>query len=223
MPTKDEALVAVYRAAFEAVSIFHEHGLPCCIMGSGAAYLWNRAKARDNIRTPDDLDLVVMTTREDSEELKRLLVSCGTDFTLENAWNPKKTYKIVFYHTPLLPEPLKIDLLVPGDLNIPLLPYEAFVHLNILKALPAADYTLPCMPLLPLIILKLQAWNNLRNDKQRKDLSGLLRIAPYHSVHVAFGAKLPEAFMQLLTDLAPNFVEVVPESKNQWRKIGLML
>ncbi|KZV75029.1 hypothetical protein PENSPDRAFT_748870 [Peniophora sp. CONT] len=197
MSKRDTELSWIYRIAKEAVSVFEQNGLPCCLIGSAAAELWcYKPFGRDYYRVPDDIDLVVMAANADAEDLKRLLAEHGSGFTLDNAWDPTKTYKIVKYNAepPLVERSTewKLDILVPGDLDIPLIPEARFIQLSM--RLPDATYTLPCMPLLPLLILKLHGWSNIRNDKQCKDVRKLLHLAEHSGVTWASFRRLPAEF-----------------------------
>jgi len=85
------------------------------------------------------------------------------------------TYKVLWHGYPF--RRCKVDILVPGIMNIPRVPGDRVEHQG----------GFPVMPLLPLLMLKLQAWEDHRNHhegymqvKQYVDISdirSLLKIA----------------------------------------------
>ena len=165
-----------------------------------------------------------MTTEGAAEDVKRLLVENAPEFALEDAWDATKTYKIVFYTAapPLVEQQRrwKVDILVPGDLHIPFIPETRFIRLS--TDLPETSYTLPCMPLLPLLILKLQAWCIIRNDKQRKDLHKLLALAVHSGVNSTSFQSLPESFVEMARGWAWDFVSCFPDSQEGWEQTGFI-
>lgn len=218
-------LEVVYRASYQAIQVFNKHGLACCLVGSAAAYLWLNGTVKAP-RTPNDVDLVVMTTDVDVEELKRLLVAeDGYPFSLQDAFDSTKDYKIVWYrHDHDLPDSkrsplLKVDILVPGNLNIPLIPYEAFEHLAL--ELPCGTFVLPCMPLFPLVVLKLQGWCAIQNPKRKKDLGRLLSLAVSLRLNASLAEQLPEDFINSARHMASLYTMAFPNTGQQWAALGL--
>ncbi|KAF7797996.1 hypothetical protein EIP86_009205 [Pleurotus ostreatoroseus] len=146
--------------ARKAVKVFIDSGLECCLFGSAGCALYG------NSRIPNDVDIVVITYQLSTEALKELLVKqASTSFYLRPAQTPGATYKVLF--AKLAPRghrkrSCKVDVLVPGILNIPFVPTQHIVSLE----------DLPVMPLIALLLLKLQGWEDHRlsgrSDMQQK-------------------------------------------------------
>ena len=142
------------------------------------------------MRLMQDIGLVVLTKNYDQEELKQLLVDGSDDFYLVPSRNPSATYSVLwcrlsggsnrrsrFGGRGSSRRSCKVDILVPGVLNIPNVPQRRIKMIS----------ELPVMPLIPLLLLKLQGWSNhresTREDMQEKqyvdaeDVVELLQIA----------------------------------------------
>ncbi|EIW52046.1 uncharacterized protein TRAVEDRAFT_75471 [Trametes versicolor FP-101664 SS1] len=98
--------------ARKTIAIFESHGLKCCLMGSAASYLHGVK------RTPNDVDLVVLSTTFTQEALKELLVREDSQYTLVRSRNPRATYRVLWYRFPGTYERCKVDILIPGVLNL---------------------------------------------------------------------------------------------------------
>ncbi|OCH83898.1 hypothetical protein OBBRIDRAFT_799534 [Obba rivulosa] len=167
--------------ATRAIDIFSSQGLKCCIFGGLACSLYGVT------RTPGDVDLVIFTTEHSLEELKQILCDNDSKFFLVPSMKPFATYKVLWYGYPTYRQ-CKVDVLLPGIMNIPRVPDDRIIYQN----------DLPVMPLLPLLMLKLQGWEDHRNHqemymrrKQHSDVSdvrGLLKIARQQGVHLADAA-----------------------------------
>lgn len=218
-PTKDE----VTRVASEAISIFAKHKYSCCLVGGLACMLFG------NSRTPNDVDLVVLDSPYGQETLKRILVDHpGSRFYLVDAKTPGATYKVLWYR---LDEYLissysrnrrscKVDILIPGIMNIPDVPLNKVV---LLKGLPA-------MPLIGLIMLKLQAWEDHRNHNKNymqvkqftdvSDLEALLPIAIRDGRSVDTESWIPASFVTAARERVLRFLASYPAQSQNWRRIG---
>ncbi|KAI0752474.1 hypothetical protein C8Q80DRAFT_1351008 [Daedaleopsis nitida] len=125
-----------------------------------------------------DVDLVVLSTDRDQESLKRMLVEQDSLFYLVPSKNPRATYEVLWYSLSdstsryygslrALYDCHKVDILNPGVMNIPLLPQ---------------------------LLLKLQAWSDHRAShranmraKQHvdvRDIDLLLDIAVRKAVRI---------------------------------------
>ncbi|KAI0356749.1 hypothetical protein OH77DRAFT_163095 [Trametes cingulata] len=155
------------------IDIFERRGLRCCLMGSVASYLYGVP------RTPNDVDLVVLSNQYTQESLKEILVRENKQFVLVRSRNPRATYRVLWYRILGTYARCKVDILIPGILNVPMVPEE---HIVISKA----PHYLPVMPLIPQLLLKLQGWSDHRasprSDMQFKqyldvrDIDALLEI-----------------------------------------------
>ena len=185
-----------------------------------------------------DVDLVVLNSVYGQETLKEMLVTADPDFYLVL---PRRGiaagYKVLWYQkgrgsnaytqytrSSLFQARCKVDILVPGIMNIPTVPAERVRTLS----------ALPTMPILPHLFLKLQAWADHRashrSDQIAKqyvdvdDIKRLLEIAVARRarVHASESAWVPQSMVQAAKTRVQSFVSIAsPSSKNQWRAIGI--
>ncbi|KAH9835006.1 uncharacterized protein C8Q71DRAFT_710657 [Rhodofomes roseus] len=207
--------------ANRAVTIFTECGYQCCLFGSTACALYGVT------RCPNDVDLVVLATPNTSTEyLKQLLVNEPNDFYLVPSKKRDANYKVLWYRLPPgargKKRKCKVDVLVPGMLNIPAVP----------SAQVAYARHLPVMPLLPLLLLKLQGWTDHRDSDRRdfrrkqhvdvEDVKELLSFAC--DLRVRIGSRelgwLPADFVEAAQNRIHEFVGEFPESVLRWRSLG---
>jgi len=142
--TKDIRKTSRATAAALAMS-----GLRSCLFGSAACSMYGM------IRVANDVDIVVLTNSYDQEEIKNLVVSNDSKFFLVPSRSPRETYKILYYslHTRGF---CKVDILLPGTMNIPSVPRSHITYTQVPDV--------PVMPLLAVILLKLQGWMDHRDS-----------------------------------------------------------
>ena len=115
----------------------------------------------------------------------------------------------------------KVDVLVPGILNIPFVPTQHIVSLE----------DLPVMPLIALLLLKLQGWEDHRlsgrSDMQQKqyvdvrDIQQLLQIAAQRGETVSDMTWLPHDFVDAGQKRLNRFLgNFRPTSSHLWEIIG---
>jgi len=213
-PTLDE-IRAVTR---KTIAVLTANQFTCCLFGSVGCLLYG------NSRTPNDIDVIVMTTTYTTEHLKALL-GRTPGFYLRPSGKPGETYKILYYR--LQPNFLysrrscKVDILIPGIMNIPLLPSERIVWKE----------TLPVLPLLVLLLLKLQGWSDhrasTRSDMQQKqyvdirDINQLVVVAARSGEHLSRVPWLPDAFLAQGYEHLALYLRIVrPAVTSYWREIG---
>ncbi|KAI0075639.1 hypothetical protein K474DRAFT_1599451 [Panus rudis PR-1116 ss-1] len=223
MPTASEIRVV----AKEVDRIFTLNGLSCCLVGGGGCVLYGCT------RTPSDVDIVVMTQSHTQESLKEMLVHHDHHFYTRASKQIGATWRVLFY---TLPETLysrhrkrwcKVDILTPGTMNIP--------HIDppLIKRISG----LPVMPLLPLLLLKLQAWDDhrtsLRADfrqKQYVDVSdvkklvGVARVRGEHIRDAQTELGLPGSFVEAGKVRVRVFVSLMGVEDGcaeDWAAIGL--
>ncbi|KAI0943081.1 hypothetical protein AcV7_002323 [Taiwanofungus camphoratus] len=224
-PSLDE----IYYIAKKAVAIFAKHSLRCCLVGGAACALYGLDRCPNVSRESNlDLDLVVLTSdsRYPQEELKRLLVAANGSFYLVPSRNPYATYKVLWCRLPSargfeLERSCKVDILLPGVLNIPNVPAA---RLRSIKGHPV-------MPFLPLLLLKLQAWTDhqiaRRLDLQRKqhvdvrDIDALLIIAARRGTRVEnYHSWLGLLFLDAGQRRVHQYITRFPNSAPRWKDIG---
>ncbi|KAI0672063.1 hypothetical protein C8Q78DRAFT_1024839 [Trametes maxima] len=215
-PTNSEILQICDRV----VEIFQQYDLRCCLFGSTACNLFGVS------RTPNDVDVVVFTERYDQEDLKAILVGEDSDFYLVDSRDPSADYQVLWYCLPSGRRggrrACKVDILVPGVLNIPFVPRRRVKVIS----------RLPVMPLIPLLLLKLQGWSDhresYREDMQEKqyvdveDIHELLGIAIDRGQR-AWQDNLNWVPHELLGDAQQrvyDYVAEYPNSREDWEAIG---
>ena len=138
-----------------------------------------------------------MTTSHSTELLKNMLVSGGNDFYTRPSKTIGATYRLLFCRLPSLyiRRSCKVDVLIPGIMNIPHLPAARIVR----------NDGLPVLPFLVLLILKVQGWWDHRNSdrsdyraKQHQDSSDV-------DAMLAIGKRRGEDFSLLRTWLSDDF------------------
>lgn len=174
-----------------------------------------------------------MSSIYDTEELKRILVRHNGDvFYLRPSKKRGATYKLLFAKlgsadgtpaaTPgtyygLYSRSCKVDILIPGIMNIPSVESSRIV-------------TIDGLPLV-LLLLKLQAWSDHRAsdryDYRQKqytdisDLTALLAIAVRKQVDVRTAQWLPESFLEAARGRVSRYIVTVPSPQARlWREIG---
>ena len=172
----------IRQVARRTIEKLEEGGYKCCVFGSAACSIWGMDRVpnvghfyltligTDLILTRQDVDIVVFGQKHDAEEIKAYLEDASDRFTLEDARNPKDTYKVLYFNLSYPQRKrCKVDILVSGrksPLHIPRIPETHVAYLN--------HCDIPVMPFLVLLILKVQGWkDHKKSDKpwHRKKIS----------------------------------------------------
>jgi len=209
----------------------------CCFVGGMACQLYG------NSRKPNDLDVFILSTSWSQEHLKRRVVALNPRFFLVDARNPMATYKVLWYrvsqgttpsrlassslfrtHSSWSDVQIKVDLLIPGTMDIPLFPASKITW----------NAGLPAAPLVLVLLLKLQAWSQHRasiesrfREKQymdHNDIKMLLSVAHSKGVRIlpqaTSEAYLPQEFIVNSVARVAEHGRVYPGSKNDWARLG---
>ncbi|KAJ3918791.1 hypothetical protein F5877DRAFT_41836 [Lentinula edodes] len=196
--------------------------LDCCLVGSVACCAYGMS------RVPNDIDMVVLTSRYTQEELKNLLVQYNSTFYLIASKDPLATYRVLWFKLAGYRRSCKVDLLLPGTMNIPSVDPSPFSR--------SAKY--PLMPFLPLLLLKLQAWQDhgesaklFMRDKQPTDVQDILELLRLAEQNYALSDTtgitatreepyLPKSFIKTAKTRVRKFAQMYPRSEKQWIMIG---
>jgi len=159
------------------------------------------------------------------------LVSTDSKFFAVPSANPDATYHVLWYS---LPAPrsatrcCKVDILTPmGDLLIPNIPVRRITYI-------ARFPDIPVIPLLALLILKLQGWTDHRDDNRQfmrdkqpndeDDINELLVLAlEEYGVELQTEKWMPRSFVRRAKQRVAQFVEDFPDSADYWNEIGFMI
>ena len=173
----------------------------------------------------------MLSSSYSQETLKEILVREDSNFYLVRSKNWRATYRVLWYRLSAntYPRPsvdCKVDILIPGILNIPNVPQERVRTIE----------GLPVMPMIPQLLLKLQGWSDhrasSRSDMQLKqyvdvdDIDQLLAIAVDEgaSVGAAECRWLPGSMTGAASARLWSYtLRASAGKKDQWRKIGFEL
>ncbi|KAG6888857.1 hypothetical protein C0995_005278 [Termitomyces sp. Mi166 len=169
-PTRTQMVIM---AAKDSVRLLYKCGWRSAIFGGLACFLYG------NTRAPNDVDLLVLLppgSTVTAEELKQNLVVLDPDhFFTTPSKDPSAAYRILWYRLTNYPAQTaktscKVDLLLPGVMNLPNFP-PSLIHW---------DEGLPLVPFSLLLLQKLQAWDDHRRSRdpikwqrQRTDMEDL--------------------------------------------------
>ncbi|PCH36935.1 hypothetical protein WOLCODRAFT_82882 [Wolfiporia cocos MD-104 SS10] len=214
-PTNEEIL----DIAREAISIFNENDYDCCLFGSAACALYGMD------RDPNDVDIIVLT-EDHTECLQRLLCKESASFFLVESTKPWANYKVLWYELPSLKSgpqrKCKVDILTPGIMHIPNMPPRRINH----------PKGLPALPILPLLLLKLQGWSDLRRSCRKDlrakipvdedDITELLIIACLRGTRLGSQSLgwLPKDFVEAAQKRVYRYVNKYPQSARKWERLG---
>jgi len=187
----------------------------------------------------------VLSTAWSQEQLKQRLVKLNPRFYLVDARNPMATYRVLWYRVsearPLSSLAnssfystfsysshsgvrIKVDILLPGAMNIPLFPAEKITW----------DAGLPSAPFILVLLLKLQAWFQHRHSTESRfrvkqftdhsDLQALLAIARSKGVRVLpqapSEAYLSQDFLMNSVARVADHIKMYPYCKDDWARLG---
>ncbi|KAI0325239.1 hypothetical protein GY45DRAFT_1330534 [Cubamyces sp. BRFM 1775] len=217
LPTTSEIL----DVAGLAVAVFESQGLRCCLMGSVASYMYGVS------REPNDADIVVLSSVNSQEELKQMLVRLNKQFFLVRSRNPRATYRVLWSRIPGTSKRCKVDILIPGILNVPAVPYRHIVMKR------RDHHTLPVMPPIPQLLLKLQGWADHRASPRKdmrdkchldvRDVDSLL--VKVDEMRLRIDSEdvqwVPKSLLTAATETLKKYVVVAsPASIYDWRALG---
>lgn len=166
------------------------------------------------------MDLIVLTSTYSQESLKRFLVASDHSFYLVDPKNKQATYKVLWCTIGL--HRCKVDILIPGILNIPHILPQHIEHIG----------RLPVIPLVPLVLLKLQGWTDHRDSpkpwerlKEPVDLADvkeILAIACRRGDTLDHDSRnrLPSSFISAAERRVQQFVVKCPETRTHWITFG---
>ncbi|KAG8829780.1 hypothetical protein FRC17_006048 [Serendipita sp. 399] len=229
-------MTTVWEAASAAIQTLRNLGYTdVCFVGGVACALYG------NPRTPHDLDILILNRYTDQESLKQSVCNADSSFFLVPSKKIGATYKVLWYRKSQYSYyrssyfgsryagtnttgAIKVDLLLPGIMDIPSFPSTSIDSSNG-RGLPAA-------PLSVVLLLKLQAWSQHRaalstyyRIEQYKDKSDLEYLAPYASgrgIRPMADLSLPTTFIANAQIRVREYLRYDPLSSTlpHWKKMG---
>ncbi|KAF9652691.1 hypothetical protein BDM02DRAFT_2565348 [Thelephora ganbajun] len=205
----------VSAAASVAIATLNQIGITTCFVGGMACKLYG------NDRTPEDLDILCLGCPWNQEELKRRVVATNPSFYLVPSKTPGATYKVLWYRN-YSARRCKVDLLLPGVMNIP--PVR-------ITDIAFPEPGKPCAPFALVFLLKLQAWIQHRDSEEMRfrikastdasDLRRMLPVARTKGFSIQREAYyLPPLLVAPAAVRVKRFVQEWPETLRQWRALG---
>lgn len=167
---------------------------------------------------------MVLTQNYDTEQLKRMLTERSNKFELRPSRKRFATYEILYYKCDIW-RSFKMDILTPGIMNIPNIPSSRNPRIN----------GLPAMSFMPLLLLKLQAWEDHRKSDRTdyrmkqytdaRDIKELLPIAAQRGEHKRDAGWLSPYFLSMADDRIQRFILSEGDAgrgstRMAWQKIG---
>lgn len=194
----------------------------CCFIGGMACKLYTRGKGRK----PKDLDILCLTDYPGgAEAIKQQLCEEDDRFFTVPARNHKDNWTVLWWRTDSDEpgfEKFKVDILVPGDVDLPDIHPDYVVKID----------RFPCAPLHLLLFHKLKAWSDRRYSPRRdlraktaadaRDIGDLLRIANKTQLKVMkYRPYITDPFRRASYSRLKKFDRVYPEYTELWEGLGL--
>jgi len=211
------------------VSALESLGFKCCFFGGFACRLYGSE------RLPEDIDIVVLDANANQELIKRQLVAQDPRFYLVEPKTYGATYKVLWFRLSL-GRSCKVDVLLPGILNIPDVGQENVVQrpLRLRFILGSKITTLereyPVMPLSVVILLKLQGWADHRVSPKQfmrmkvssdvRDINKLLAVASAAGVNPVEETFVPKAFLEAARGRVRTYILQQPSTISAWQALG---
>ncbi|KAF9014764.1 hypothetical protein BDZ89DRAFT_1076329 [Hymenopellis radicata] len=214
----------VFSVATATVNVLRSLGYSSCFVGSVACSVYGMS------RTPNDIDIVVLGCSVSQEELKRQVTNFNSDFYTIASKDPLATYRVLWYRLSGYHRSCKVDLLLPGVMNIPNVPTVSIIHRDHAPTSYGDRVSRPLMPFIPLLLLKLQAWMDhgesakmhmrLKQPVDVADIKELLRLFGEKRVGTVGGvAWIPESFLGEGRRRVRAFVKAHPDTRKAWEKV----
>lgn len=163
-----------------------------------------------------------------------------SNFFLASPENPHATYKVLWYdipptsvprspHSPSIIRPCRVNILAPGVMNIPDVPQGCAVIAS------GEWWGLPLMPLIPLLMLRLQDWMEHRKpgvrfsrrsvENQRNDefltIGDLLDVGVRRGYTLdAYRAWLPVSLLETAEEQILTYNSYHPMKAGHWQRLG---
>ncbi|KAH8916321.1 hypothetical protein BT69DRAFT_1270553 [Atractiella rhizophila] len=219
-------ILTVQEVAKAAIQALSTCGYDAAILGSLASRQYGV------MRSPNDVDILVLPRPWDlssQEDIKRSVVRVDSRFYLRDAKTPGATDKVLYFKAYSYSRTYtKVDLLLPGVMNLPTLPPE--------KVMMIGD--LPIGPFSLLLLTKLQCWDDNRQAiqyfKQQKqytdasDIEALLRLPNAKMLRkeenwFLDADVLGERICRLTPPRVKRICGAYPKMKRDWQLLGFKI
>ncbi|TFK70157.1 hypothetical protein BDN72DRAFT_566804 [Pluteus cervinus] len=223
----------IVQAATVTVDTLEKLRYPCYLFGSAACALYRSTESWH--RTPHDIDIVVLARKfEDVEDIKQTIALSSNRFVLKPSGNPRNTYQILYFKVPrprVGPnrrrrrwgprKECKVDILLPGTLDLPRIPVKRISWL----------INLPVAPFKTLILLKLFGWYERRVDRRvemrarsRQDATDIVKLLNFVMLNCDVmdggGEWCPSSLHERARDWVRLFIAQKPTTAGAWGFLG---
>jgi len=215
--------MALWRAAEATIDTLRDLGMEdVCFIGGLAARL------HGNDREPNDVDILILDSHHDQETIKWMMAEENPCFYLVDAKTPGADWTVLWYHphgegSTRRPAAIKIDILLPGIMDLPSFD-PSFIDFDNSRSLPAA-------PILLVLLHKVRGWwerfhspNDYQHKKHWDDACDVANLAPLASqmgvtIH---DDVLPDDFIYNASEWVNEFIAEYPKFRTRyhWRKLG---
>jgi hypothetical protein len=171
-----------------------------------------------------DLDILCISSGWSEEGLKSKVIELNPRFYRIAARDPSATYTVLWYRIADNGARLKVDLMLPGAMNIPVIPVHTFDTNNLLN--------LACAPLSLVLLLKLQAWVQhgeadearyyMKQPTDAQDILELLSVARQKRIQPRSESYFPNLFVSRAESRAEKYVSRYPGTKASWMDLGFV-
>jgi hypothetical protein len=175
-----------------------------------------------------DVDVLILDSHYEQEEIKRMLAGKNPGFYLVDAKTAGADWKVLWYHlrgrgSTRRPGAIKIDVLLPGIMEIPSFDPRWIERDN--------SRRLPTAPLSLVLLHKVRGWSERiksvqdhhyqRHKQDAHDVTTLAPLASQMGVTIHDGV-LPNEFTESANGWVNDFIAAYPELRTQyhWSKIG---
>lgn len=173
-----------------------------------------------------DLDILCITPYPGgAEAIKRRLCEADDRFYTVRARNPNNRWKVLYWRTDSNEsgfEQFKVDILIPGVMDLPYIHPDYMININ----------KLPCAPLALLLLHKLQGWDERRSSRRAdflaklpgdvRDIGDLLRIANRLGLNITKSRPyISHSFRDISYERVTEFSLEHPSYIPLWMNLGL--
>ncbi|KAF8665470.1 hypothetical protein AX16_000488 [Volvariella volvacea WC 439] len=213
--SRDDILLA----AATTCKVLAENDLPACLVGSAAC------AEHGSKRTPNDVDILVMSNASSAVEIKALIMLQDHRFCLSrpHSSSPEPLTVLWFILTPPKQprRACKVDIFLPGTVQLPPIPAERFTQ---------SPFNIPLMPFPAALLHKLLAWrahgqspkphSRVKQANDVNDIKDLLTCLSSKDVSSTDVSWMPASFLQETTSACIAFVTAHPETRDSWSAFG---
>lgn len=167
--------------------------------------------------------MLILNATQTAEQIKEEILRSSPEFSLADLATLSATYRVCWFTFPISERRCRVDILLPGMIQLPELPPSCVVS--------APHTAIPIMPLLPTLLHKCLAWEYHRGIqtehyvmKTANDSREILELLPEAATSsectAQSGSWLPAWFTENSRNSITSFVAEHPDSAASWVGMG---